>query len=155
MIISTGQPYSHHLYDSICTFFIPFAFFSLKTSKGLHSIQNISLPSYNDSQQVCTSCAQQLSFAPSAFQQDLRFDHMDEIIENSSSNNVEKIISADELTISPPFYRTNSQKPADELIQQFQRTFSDIILKQGQDDSADQALNELVNPSRYFLPFPL
>lgn len=30
--------------------------------------------------------AQQPSFAPSAFQRDLRFDHMDETIENSSSN---------------------------------------------------------------------
>lgn len=62
---------------------------------------------------------------------------------------VEKARCADELTIPPFFNRTNSQKPDDELIQKFQRTFSDIIPKPGQDDSVDQAPNELVNPSRY------
>lgn len=66
---------------------------------------------------------------------------------------VEKARCADELTIPFLFYRTNSQKPDDELIRQFQRTFSDIISKQGRDDSADQAPNELVNPSRYILLF--
>lgn len=62
---------------------------------------------------------------------------------------------ADELTISPPFYRTNSQKPDNELIQQFQRTFSGIIPKPGQGDSVDQASTEPMNQSRYILPFPL
>ena len=56
-----------------------------------------------------------------------------------------------------PLYRKNSQKPGDELIQRFQKTFSDVVppVPNRHTASFGQIPAGPITPAKYLDPFPL